>query len=108
MPGLWSREGVRPVATTFKIVAEKLNGCSNCKKLNGCSNPSRLYLGEGVYGYKFNKNEKNIYVVWALNETKIFIPLTGKVKITNVLGVVKEVDTDNLIVDVIPIFIERK
>ena len=96
---MWSREGVRPVATTFKIVAEKLNGCSN---------PSRLNLEEGVYGYKFNKNEKNIYVVWALNETKIFIPLTGKVKITNVLGVVKEVDTDNLIVDVIPIFIERK
>jgi len=99
LPGLWSREGARPVATTFKIVAEKLNGCSN---------PSRLNLGEGVYGYKFNKNEKDIYVVWALNETKISIPLTGKVKITNVLGVVKEVDTDNLIVDVIPIFIERR
>lgn len=94
--------------TVTQIVKKNLTVAQIAEKLNGCSNPSRLNLGEGVYGYKFNKNEKNIYVVWELNETKISIPLTGKVKITNVLGVVKEVDTDNLIVDVIPIFIERR
>lgn len=100
-PGLLDAQGgPRSAATSFQVVAEKLNGTTNSERLN---------LGTGVWGYRFDKNGGSVYALWSDQPTKIKLPVrASSVTVTDILDKVTTADPNSLEVSPSPIFIDAK
>jgi hypothetical protein len=97
-PGLFTRRGPRPAATSFRILASKLNGAQEA---------TRLALAPSVWAYHFALPQGELYVLWTTEgETTIRLPVPGlMVTVTDVEGHTVDADPAHLHVSPSPLFI---
>ncbi len=99
-PGLFTANGPRPAAQSFKITAEKINGTISSQRLD---------LGPGAWGYRFDKNNGTVYVVWSAQPAKVSLPINAQtVTVTDISGQITTADPKTLDAGVSPIFVEAR
>ncbi len=99
-PGLTTAQGPRPAAESFRVTADKLNGTTNS---------ARLDLGEGIWGYRFDKPSGSVYVVWSTDARKVSLPIEAQtVIVTDITGQTMTADPKTLGVSDSPIFVESR
>lgn len=98
-PGLIDSTGTpRPVAQTYQILTQELNGANN---------PQRLNLGPSMWGYRFSTPTRAIYVVWSNTTSAIRLPITASsVKSFDISGAMTLVDPKNITITASPQIIE--
>jgi len=99
LPGLWTKDGPRPAALAFKYITGKLS--------NTVSSSFDVSLWRGdIFGYKFTNGEKDFYVIWALDKTKVYFPFGKEALVTDIFGKPIDFDGESLLVETKPILVE--
>ncbi len=100
-PGLIGPNGPRPAATSFKVVANELNGTTHSERFN---------LGSGVWGYRYDKSDgSSVYALWSDQPTKLKLPVqASSVTVTDITGKVMTANPGALDVSDSPVFVEAK
>jgi len=56
--------------------------------------------------YEFISGDKSVYVLWGENST-VASEISGKIKVTDIYGASKEMDSNNLVITNSPVFVEK-
>jgi len=100
-PGLVTLNGPRPAGIAYRVTAQMLTGCTSAQRLD---------LGaSGVWAYRFNKGEGDIYVIWSTRPVTVSLPIEAmRVMITDIYGNASTGDPRSLAIGVSPIFVEAE
>jgi hypothetical protein len=94
--GLVTPDGPRLAATAHSVMTTQLGGYQSVE---------RLELGAGIWTYRFVKPQEDVYVVWASENTKVSLPISGGVRVTDLYGRLSVADAQTLPVGPSPIFV---
>ena len=99
-PGLISDQGPRPAAASFRVIANQLNGTTNSVRLN---------LGDGIWGYRFDKPSGSVYMLWSTQATKVSLPINApQVTVTDIAGQITQADPKALAITESPIYVDSR
>jgi len=98
LPGLATRQGPRPAAVAFRVVAHSLNGFLAAERLD---------LGTGVWAYRFTRPQGDLYVLWTDGgQASVSLPLTeGAVNVTDIEGQTATADPSQLEIGPSPVLV---
>jgi len=98
LPGLATRQGERPAAVAFGLVAHHLNGFQAAERLD---------LGAGVWAYRFTRPQGDLYVLWTDGDrTTVSLPLDGQsVNVADIAGQTTTADPARLSIGPSPVFV---
>ncbi|MDQ7779975.1 MAG: beta-galactosidase [Planctomycetota bacterium] len=98
-PGLFSSDVPRPAAESFKITAAKLNGTTASERMN---------LGADVWGYRFERKEGWVFVLWSAKPATITLPCGAtRVTVTDIKGRSSFADPKAVDLTISPVFVEK-
>ncbi len=85
-------------AKAYQVTVERLAGVMNAERLN---------LGEGVWAYKFQNSDKEVYVVWSADSKTVRLPIAAsQVTLTDKSGSTATASPYAVPVEVDPVFVE--
>jgi len=98
LPGLVTKQGARPAATAFRVVANSLNGFQSAERVD---------LGPGVWAYRFTRPQGDLYVVWTDgDQATVSLPLAGpSVSVTDIEGRATTADPARLLIGPSPVVV---
>lgn len=97
-PGLITDSGPRPAATSFKVVANELNGTVRSERLN---------LGPGVWAYRYDRSNGTVYALWSTQPTRVQLPIqAAQVNVTDYMGQTTTANPQALDVGINPIYVQ--